>query len=190
MRMEEWADLGHLSYSPAPQLWTGAPPPLCFRVLFGKVQQCCISRNKTTGDFKFHHLQTGVSHLCPPSPFLTAEHEKVVFVCVFLRALLASSGGGGGHVPLRPPHWVRHWRKKSFISTFYTDAVCLAIVLAVVLMASDLDLDKCSDVRMRENYVTKGIPKTSFLSFFLSILSRSNFDHHLRCGGWLNFEFS
>ena len=30
-----------------------------------------------------------------------------------------------------------------------------------------------------------------FLSFFfLSIPSRSNFDHHLRCGGWLNFEFS
>ena len=29
-----------------------------------------------------------------------------------------------------------------------------------------------------------------FLSLFLSILSRSNFDHHLRCGGWLNFEFS
>ena len=28
------------------------------------------------------------------------------------------------------------------------------------------------------------------LSFFLSILNRSNFDHHLRCGGWLNFEFS
>ena len=28
------------------------------------------------------------------------------------------------------------------------------------------------------------------LSFFLSILSRSNFDHHLRCGGLLNFEFS
>ena len=28
------------------------------------------------------------------------------------------------------------------------------------------------------------------LSLFLSILSRSNFDHHLRCGGWLNFEFS
>ena len=26
--------------------------------------------------------------------------------------------------------------------------------------------------------------------FFLSILSRSNFDYHLRCGGWLNFEFS
>ena len=29
-----------------------------------------------------------------------------------------------------------------------------------------------------------------FLFSFLSILSRSNFDHHLRCGGWLNFEFS
>ena len=24
------------------------------------------------------------------------------------------------------------------------------------------DLDKCSDVRMRKNYVTKGIPKTSY----------------------------
>ena len=102
MRMEEWADLGHLSYSPAPQLWTGAP--LCFRVLFGKVQQCCISRNKTTGDFKFHHLQTGVSHLCP-LPFLTAEHEKSFFfvcVCVFkgtLGLFGGGGGGGGGHVP-------------------------------------------------------------------------------------------
>ena len=26
--------------------------------------------------------------------------------------------------------------------------------------------------------------------FFLTILSRSCFDHHLRCVGWLNFEFS
>ena len=25
---------------------------------------------------------------------------------------------------------------------------------------------------------------------FLAILSRSSFDHHLRCVGWLNFEFS
>ena len=32
--------------------------------------------------------------------------------------------------------------------------------------------------------------RVAFLSFFLSIMSRSNFDHHLRCGGWLNFEFS
>ena len=31
---------------------------------------------------------------------------------------------------------------------------------------------------------------SSYHTFFLSILSRSNFDHHLRCGGWLNFEFS
>ena len=33
-------------------------------------------------------------------------------------------------------------------------------------------------------------PHPIHLSFFLSILSRLNFDHHLRCGGWLNFEFS
>ena len=27
--------------------------------------------------------------------------------------------------------------------------------------------------------------------FFLSIDTESiNFDHHIRCGGWLNFEFS
>ena len=27
-------------------------------------------------------------------------------------------------------------------------------------------------------------------SFFLSLDTESiNFDHHLRCGGWLNFEF-
>ena len=32
-------------------------------------------------------------------------------------------------------------------------------------------------------------PVTAFL-FFLLLLSRSNFDHHLRCGWWLNFEFS
>ena len=38
--------------------------------------------------------------------------------------------------------------------------------------------------------VTGRFGPESFLSFFLSILSRSNFDHHLRCGGWLNFEFS
>ena len=30
----------------------------------------------------------------------------------------------------------------------------------------------------------------SFLSFFLTILSRSSFDHHLRCVGRLNLEFS
>ena len=31
---------------------------------------------------------------------------------------------------------------------------------------------------------------SSILSFFLAILSRSSFDHHLRCVGWINFEFS
>ena len=106
-RVEEGAHLGHLSYRPAPQLWTGdkCPPP-CFRVLFGKVQQCCISRDQTTGDLKSHHLQAGVTALSVPPPhthtlFFQQYMKKVVF---FLRALLASSGGGGGgHVPLRPP---------------------------------------------------------------------------------------
>ena len=28
-----------------------------------------------------------------------------------------------------------------------------------------------------------------FLSIYLSLLSRSFSDHHLRCGGWLNLEF-
>ena len=28
------------------------------------------------------------------------------------------------------------------------------------------------------------------LSIYLQLLSRSITDHHLRCGGWLNFEFS
>ena len=33
--------------------------------------------------------------------------------------------------------------------------------------------------------------KLVFLSFFLSNDTESiNFDYHLRCGGWLNFEFS
>ena len=84
-------------------LGISAPPP-CFQVLFGKVQQCCISRDQTTRDFKSYHLQAGVCHLCPP-PFLSAVdlHEKksfFYFFLLFLRALMASSGG---HVPLRPP---------------------------------------------------------------------------------------
>ena len=29
-----------------------------------------------------------------------------------------------------------------------------------------------------------------YLSIYLSLLSRSFSDHHLRCGGWLNLEFS
>ena len=80
-------------------------------------------------------------------------------MCVFKGTLgLFGGGGGGGHVPLRPPLGSGTGDRKVLFLHFYMDAVCLAIVLAVVLTASDLDLDKCSDVRMRENYVTKGIP--------------------------------
>ena len=32
--------------------------------------------------------------------------------------------------------------------------------------------------------------KSIYLSIYLSLLSRSISDHHLRCGGWLNLEFS
>ena len=39
------------------------------------------------------------------------------------------------------------------------------------------------DIRFLQDHWSSG-------SFFLSILSRSNFDHHLLCGGWLNFEFN
>ena len=82
-------------------LGTGDKCPPCFRVLFGKVQQCSILRDQTTGDLKSHHLQTGVTALSvPPPPFLSAVYEKKVF-CVFLRALMASSAGG--HVPLSTP---------------------------------------------------------------------------------------
>ena len=30
----------------------------------------------------------------------------------------------------------------------------------------------------------------NFQTIYLSLLSRSSSDHHLRCGGWLNLEFS
>ena len=53
---------------------------------------------------------------------------------------------------------------------------------------------KADELDIRFISVSLGIENlnitTSFFLFFLSILSRSNFDHHLRCGGWLNFEFS
>ena len=97
--MEEGAYLGHLSYRPALGLGISAPP--CFRVLFGKVQQCSIRRDQTTGDLKSHYLQAGVTAISvPPSshPFFQ-QYMKKSFLS-FLRALLASSGG---HVPLRPP---------------------------------------------------------------------------------------
>ena len=96
-------------------LGISAPPPPCFRVLFGKVQQCCISRDQTTRDFKSYHLQAGVSHLCPP-PFLSAIdlHEKKSFFYFLLffkgtHGLFGGGGGGGGRAraPQAPP-WVRH----------------------------------------------------------------------------------
>ena len=33
-------------------------------------------------------------------------------------------------------------------------------------------------------------PINNFMFIYLQLLSRSITDHHLRCGGWLNFEFS
>ena len=56
-------------------------------------------------------------------------------------------------MPLSPPLGSGTGDRKVLFLHFYMDAV---------LTASDLDLDKCSDVRMRKNYVTKGIPKTSY----------------------------
>ena len=101
-------------------LWTGisALPP-CFRVLFGNVQQCSVLRDPTTGDLKSHHLQAGVETLSvSPLFFQQYMNKKVFFSCVFLRALMASSGGG--HVPLSPPpplHWVRHsWKTVKYYS--------------------------------------------------------------------------
>ena len=52
-----------------------------------------------------------------------------------------------------------------------------------------MDVLKFFTVRLKKPTMPLGYA-LNFLSFFLSILSRSNFDHHLRCGGWLNFEFS
>ena len=67
--------------------------------------------------------------------------KKVVcfFVCVFFKGTLGlfggggGGGGGGGHVPLSPPPLGSGTgdRKVLFLH-FYMDAVCLAIVLAVV----------------------------------------------------------
>ena len=103
-RMEEGAHLGHLSYRPALGQGISAPPP-CFRVLFGKVQQCSILRNQTTGNLKSHHLQAGVTALSvPPLPHLFfQQYMKKFFFLSFLRALLGSSGGGGGTCPSGPP---------------------------------------------------------------------------------------
>ena len=84
-----------------------APPPTTpnFRVFvwdWEEAQKCFILRDQTTGDFKSHHLQARVTltalSVLPRPPFLSAE-----LLCgwTFSRALRASLGGGGGHVP--PP---------------------------------------------------------------------------------------
>ena len=71
-------------------------PPPCVRILFGKVQQCSILHDQTTGDLKSHHLQANQSSICAP----TFSFSSTYF---FLRALTASSGGGGARAPQAPP---------------------------------------------------------------------------------------
>ena len=81
-------------------------PQLVSEFCFGKVQQCSILRDPTTGDLKSHHLQAGVTALSvPPPPFLSAVHEKkFVFVCFLGHSWpLRGGGGGGGQAPLSPP---------------------------------------------------------------------------------------
>ena len=74
--------------------------PPCFRVLFGRVQQCYILRDPTKGDFKFDHLQAWVTALSVPSHLFFQQYMSKKFIFFIFRALSASSGG---HVPLRPP---------------------------------------------------------------------------------------
>ena len=105
-------------------------PPPCFRVLFGNVQQCSILRDQTTEDLKSHHLQAGVTALSVPPPFLSAVHDFLDF----LRALTASSGGGGGHVPLRP-------RLGSGTGVTYTNQdIVTATVLHYIIRAYKADI--------------------------------------------------
>ena len=99
MRMEEWADLGHLSYSPAPQLWTGAP----------FVSEFCLERYSSvvSAATRLQGILNSiickpVSVICAPLPFLTAEHEKSCFLCVFFKGTLGLFGGGG-RAPQAPP---------------------------------------------------------------------------------------
>ena len=42
----------------------------------------------------------------------------------------------------------------------------------------------------KDPFSTTGPYLSIYLSIYLSLLSRSISDHHLRCGGWLNLEFS
>ena len=84
------------------------PPPPCFRVLSGKVQQCYILRDPTIGDFKSHHLQARVTALSVPPHLFFQQYmtKKVVFL-----GRSRPLGGGGGHVPLRPPLGLAPLRK-------------------------------------------------------------------------------
>ena len=49
-------------------------------------------------------------------------------------------------------------------------------------------LEYGSATRDRDNF--RVFLLSIYLSIYLSLLSRSISDHHLRCGGWLNLEFS
>ena len=73
--------------------------------------------------------------------------------------------------------------------TLRHDVRCL-LTLSAILLARQLNLNthRLEDISLATR--RKGEAGEKYLSFFLSIQSRSNFDHHLRCGGWLNFEFS
>ena len=43
---------------------------------------------------------------------------------------------------------------------------------------------------MYNNFHLKIVIFTAEILIYLMVLSRSFSDHHLRCGGWLNLEFS
>ena len=62
-------------------------------------------RNKTTGNLKSHHLQAGVTALSVPPPLIFFQQymKKCLFVFVIFKGTFGLFGGGGGHVPLRPP---------------------------------------------------------------------------------------
>ena len=112
-RMVERAHLEHLSYRPAPQLWTGDKcPPSCFPHSFGlgisaphPVSEFCLERYSSVVS-AVTRLQgilnsiicKPVSVICaPPPPYLL--FQQYMKKKRFFKALMAPSGG---HVPLRP----------------------------------------------------------------------------------------
>ena len=105
--------MGHLSYRPALGLAINAPLD-GFRVFFsGKVNQCSILRDQTTGDLFFLifflknptiYKPGSQLYLCPPPlppPFLPAVHEKKFFFCRF-KGTFGLFWGGGGTCPSGP----------------------------------------------------------------------------------------